>query len=49
MVVLRDKGVRELCADPVLMVLRLLRDRHDDLSRGRAQISIGCTCTRSRK
>src|SRR5215831_19291461 len=33
MVALRDKGLRELAADPDLTVLRLLCDRRDELSR----------------
>ena len=37
MVALRDKGLRELTADPELTVLRLLCDRRDELSRARAQ------------
>ena len=37
MVALRDKGLRELGADPDLTVLRLLCDRRDELSRARAQ------------
>jgi transposase len=37
MVALRDKGLRELSADPDLTVLRLLCDRRDELSRARAQ------------
>jgi transposase len=37
MVALRDKGLRELRADPELTVLRLLCDRRDELSRARAQ------------
>jgi transposase len=37
MVALRDKGLRELGADPQLAVLRLLCDRRDELSRARAQ------------
>jgi transposase len=37
MVALRDKGLRELSADPGLMVLRLLCDRRDEISRARAQ------------
>jgi transposase len=37
MVALRDKGLRELAADPDLTVLRLLCDRRDELSRARAQ------------
>ena len=37
MVALRDKGLRELSADPELMVLRMLCDRRDELSRARAQ------------
>src|SRR5436190_6986833 len=37
MVALRDKQLRELTADPDLTVLRLLCDRRDELSRGRAQ------------
>ena len=37
MVALRDKGLRELAADPGLTVLRLLCDRRDELSRARAQ------------
>jgi len=36
-VALRDKGLRELSADPELMVLRMLCDRRDELSRARAQ------------
>jgi transposase len=37
MVALRDKGLRELAADPQLAVLRLLCDRRDEISRARAQ------------
>ena len=37
MVALRDKGLRELRADPELTVLRMLCDRRDELSRARAQ------------
>jgi len=37
MVALRDKGLRELSADPELMVLRMLCDRRDEISRARAQ------------
>ena len=37
MVALRDKGLRELQADPEVTVLRLLCDRRDELSRARAQ------------
>jgi transposase len=37
MVALRDKGLRELTADPDPTVLRLLCDRRDELSRARAQ------------
>ena len=37
MVALRDKGLRELTADPGLTVLRLSCDRRDELSRARAQ------------
>jgi hypothetical protein len=37
MVALRDKGLRELQADPQLQVLRLLCDRRDELSRLRTQ------------
>jgi transposase len=37
MVALRDKGLRELTIDPDLMVLQLLCDRRDELSRARAQ------------
>jgi transposase len=37
MVALRDKGLLELRVDPQLMVLRLLCDRRDELSRARAQ------------
>jgi transposase len=37
MVALRDKGLRELSADPELPVLRMLCDRRDELSRARAQ------------
>jgi transposase len=37
MAALRDKGLRELSADPGLMVLRLLCDRRDEISRARAQ------------
>jgi transposase len=37
MVALRDKGLRELSADPDLTVLRLLCDRRDELSQARAQ------------
>jgi transposase len=37
MVALRDKGLRELGSDPELMVLRMLCDRRDEISRARAQ------------
>jgi transposase len=37
MVALRDKGLREVSANPELMVLRLLCDRRDELSKARAQ------------
>src|SRR5690348_12304298 len=37
MVALRDKGLREVTADPGLTVLRLLCDRRDELSTARAQ------------
>jgi transposase len=37
MVALRDRGLRELNTDPGLMVLRMLCDRRDELSRARAQ------------
>jgi transposase len=37
MVALRDKGLREVTADPELMVLRMLCDRRDELSRARNQ------------
>ena len=37
MVALRDKGLREVSADPELVVLRMLCDRRDELSRARAQ------------
>jgi transposase len=37
MVALRGKGLRELSADPELMVLRMLCDRRDEISRARAQ------------
>jgi hypothetical protein len=37
MVSLGDKGLREVSVDPELTVLRLLCDRRDELSRGRAQ------------
>jgi transposase len=37
MVALRDKGLRELSFDPELMVLRMLCDRRDEVSRARAQ------------
>ena len=37
MVALRDTGLRELSFDPELMVLRLLCDRRDEISRARAQ------------
>jgi transposase len=37
MVALRDKGLRELAVDADLQVLRLLCDRRDELSKGRAQ------------
>jgi transposase len=37
MVALRDKGLRELSFDPELLVLRMLCDRRDELSRARAQ------------
>jgi transposase len=37
MVALRDKGLREVSTDPELMVLRMLCDRRDELSRARAQ------------
>ncbi len=43
MVALRDKGLREVTADPELMVLRMLCDRRDELSRARARLSTGCT------
>jgi transposase len=36
-VALRDKGLREVSADPELTVLRLLCDRRDELSKVRAQ------------
>ena len=37
MVALRDKGLREVSSDPELMVLRMLCDRRDELSRARVQ------------
>jgi len=37
MVALRDKALRELSFDPGLMVLRMLCDRRDEISRARAQ------------
>jgi len=37
MVALRDKGLREVSTDPGLMVLRMLCDRRDVLSRARTQ------------
>ena len=37
MVALRDKGLREVSTDLELMVLRMLCDRRDELSRARAQ------------
>jgi hypothetical protein len=37
MVALRDSGLRELSADDELVVLRMLCDRRDELSRARAQ------------
>ena len=37
MVALRDTGLRELSSDPELMVLRMLCDRRDEISRARAQ------------
>ena len=37
MVALRDKGLREVSTDPELVVLRMLCDRRDELSRARAQ------------
>ena len=37
MVALRDKGLREVGVNPELMVLRMLCDRRDELSRGRNQ------------
>jgi transposase len=37
MVALRDKKLREVSTDPELMVLRMLCDRRDELSRARAQ------------
>src|SRR6266702_5681220 len=37
MVALRDTGLRELSSDAGLMVLRLLCDRRDEISRARAQ------------
>jgi transposase len=37
MVALRDKGLRQVSADPELMMLRLLCDRRDELSGARAQ------------
>src|SRR5450755_3162162 len=37
MVALRDTGLRELGSDAELMVLRMLCDRRDELSRARAQ------------
>jgi transposase len=37
MVALRDTGLRELGSDPELMVLRMLCDRRDEISRARAQ------------
>jgi transposase len=43
MVALRDKGLREVTADPELMALRMLCDRRDELSRGATRPSTGCT------
>jgi hypothetical protein len=37
MVALRDTGLRHVELDPQLMVLRLLSDRRDELSRARAR------------
>src|SRR5712671_4649674 len=37
LVALRDKGLREVSTDPELMVLRMLCDRRDEISRARAQ------------
>ena len=37
MVALRDKGLREVSTDPELVVLRMLCDRRDELSRARVQ------------
>src|SRR6266487_1222757 len=37
MVALRDKGLREVRTSPELMVLRMLCDRRDELSRARAR------------
>src|SRR5713226_9141971 len=37
MVSLREKGLREVSSDPELMVLRMLCDRRDELSRARVQ------------
>ena len=37
MVALRDKGLREVSSDPELVVLRMLCDRRDELSRARVQ------------
>jgi transposase len=37
MVALRDKGLREVRVNPELMVLRMLCDRRDELSRARSQ------------
>lgn len=37
MVALRDKGLRQVSFDPELMVLRMLCDRRDELSRSRVQ------------
>jgi transposase len=54
MVALRDKGLREVRADPELTVLRLLCDRRDELSKAQAQALnrmhrlFPCTGTRRR-
>ena len=37
MVALRDSGLRELTTDDELVVLRMLCDRRDELSKARAQ------------
>ena len=46
MVALRDTGLRELSSDPELMVLRLLCDRRDEISRARAQEAWQCRSVR---